>query len=388
MSVPTPDEIVRQKDRAEQAEAEQKRLLVALSGTVAQVEQHRKRAERAEAKLAELQRENERLHKNIDINLELLEKAELRAKEAEDRLIFREEETDQLIKAAERQRDEAQRGLRDRARLLAAAEKERDDARVEVANLEGEARVLIGCPCRCHISMWGEPHQDCRECVRGSHLMEPTTERMDADHDWALWHEKWIAALDLMGSQAERAEQAEAALAAERACHDCREYRQLMEAKLAESERDRSADREAYQLLEEDTRLLRSERDALRAEVERLREAVSEEAADAYLTRLGWSLEWDGRDTTRTAVVSVLRTFARDVLRRAALAIRQQEEPQHRCGLASGERNSFKAVGCPACEPKPPDEKCPYCGLMTCRYGLDPKSECHSKGDSCRCPTP
>jgi hypothetical protein len=37
---------------------------------------------------------------------------------------------------------------------------------------------------------------------------------MDADHEWALWREKWIAALDLMGKQAERAERAEAQLAA------------------------------------------------------------------------------------------------------------------------------------------------------------------------------
>lgn len=36
---------------------------------------------------------------------------------------------------------------------------------------------------------------------------------LDADHEWAQWHDKWIAALDLMGSQAERAEKAEAELA-------------------------------------------------------------------------------------------------------------------------------------------------------------------------------
>lgn len=36
---------------------------------------------------------------------------------------------------------------------------------------------------------------------------------IDADHEWAQWRDKWIAALDLMGSQSERAEKAEAWLA-------------------------------------------------------------------------------------------------------------------------------------------------------------------------------
>lgn len=35
---------------------------------------------------------------------------------------------------------------------------------------------------------------------------------IDADHEWAQWHDRWIAALDLMGSQAGRAARAEAEL--------------------------------------------------------------------------------------------------------------------------------------------------------------------------------
>ena len=34
--------------------------------------------------------------------------------------------------------------------------------------------------------------------------------QIDADHDWALWREKWCAALDLMSNQSERASIAEA----------------------------------------------------------------------------------------------------------------------------------------------------------------------------------
>jgi hypothetical protein len=46
------------------------------------------------------------------------------------------------------------------------------------------------------------------ERLRGT----PTPTGLDADHDWALWFEKWTAAIDLMGNQAARADKAEAAL--------------------------------------------------------------------------------------------------------------------------------------------------------------------------------
>ena len=55
--------------------------------------------------------------------------------------------------------------------------------------------------------------------------------------------------------------------------------------------------------------------ETLLAERERLREALSEEAVNRYLTeRCGWSLEWDGHNTMRTTVVSTLRCFAGAVL--------------------------------------------------------------------------
>lgn len=77
--------------------------------------------------------------------------------------------------------------------------------RQRVEELEGESRVLIGCPCWCHTGDGPEPHGDCRECVRGT----STPTRIERDHTEALWQEKWKAALDLMASQAERAEAAE-----------------------------------------------------------------------------------------------------------------------------------------------------------------------------------
>lgn len=43
---------------------------------------------------------------------------------------------------------------------------------------------------------------------------------IDADHEWAQWHDKWCAALDLVGSQAERAEKAEAEIERLRAERD------------------------------------------------------------------------------------------------------------------------------------------------------------------------
>ena len=77
--------------------------------------------------------------------------------------------------------------------------------RKRVEELEGEARVLIGCPCLCHTGQYGEPHLDCRECVRGC----ATPSAIDHDHEWALWCEKWRAALDLVGNAQARAEKAE-----------------------------------------------------------------------------------------------------------------------------------------------------------------------------------
>lgn len=81
-----------------------------------------------------------------------------------------------------------------------------DAALQRVEELEGESRVLIGCPCWCHAGDGPEPHGDCRECVRGT----ATPAAIERDHTEALWREKWTAALDLMGSQAERADAAEA----------------------------------------------------------------------------------------------------------------------------------------------------------------------------------
>lgn len=51
-----------------------------------------------------------------------------------------------------------------------------------------------------------------------------------------------------------------------------------------------------------------------------------------------------------------------------------------------GEQWPCPLHGGPPAAPEPtPSEKCPYCGLTTCRYGADPTSTCHAKGDSCRC---
>ena len=100
-------------------------------------------------------------------------------------------------------------------------------AEAKLAEARGESSVLVGCPCRCHTSFWDDPHLDCRECVRGTWIMAATLERVDADHDWALWHEKWIAALDLMGSQSDRATKAEAKLAEEQ--DEVETYRQQVE---------------------------------------------------------------------------------------------------------------------------------------------------------------
>ena len=55
---------------------------------------------------------------------------------------------------------------------------------------------------------------------------------IDADHEWAHWHDKWIAALDLMGSQSERAEKAEA----EASEHESRANRWMVRAQHAEAE--------------------------------------------------------------------------------------------------------------------------------------------------------
>lgn len=87
----------------------------------------------------------------------------------------------------------------------ARAEDEVAALRKRVEELEGEARVLIGCPCLCHTGQYGEPHLDCRECVRGC----ATPSAIDHDHEWALWCEKWRAALDLVGNAQAHAEQAE-----------------------------------------------------------------------------------------------------------------------------------------------------------------------------------
>ena len=111
-------------------------------------------------------------------------------------------------------RDQALVAQRDEAEQMVAELVGREQAlREKLAISEGEARVLIGCPCKCH-EFGPDPHGDCRECVRGSAVYGYwyTPQQIDNDHEWALWNEKWKAALDLMAGQAERAEAAEARL--------------------------------------------------------------------------------------------------------------------------------------------------------------------------------
>lgn len=98
---------------------------------------------------------------------------------------------------------------------LREAQERAEEAEKRVEELEGEARVLIGCPCLCHTGEYGEPHRDCRECVRGC----TTPSAIDHDHEWALWFEKWTAALDTTQNWIERYGDADnrAAAAQERA---------------------------------------------------------------------------------------------------------------------------------------------------------------------------
>jgi hypothetical protein len=144
------------------------------------------------ARAEEAQRERDRAVESCDLYQRRLAEAEARIAELEALAEALEREADMLTQWHETQRD-----------LLREA-----DARI--AELEGEARVLIGCPCWCHGGDGPKPHRDCRECVRKT----STPTGIDRDHTEALWREKWMAALDLMGSQAERADEAEASLAA------------------------------------------------------------------------------------------------------------------------------------------------------------------------------
>lgn len=70
---------------------------------------------------------------------------------------------------------------------------------------------------------------------------------------------------------------------------------------------------------------------------------------------------------------------AREALRPAAPEAKESD-------CTCGEQWPCPLHGGPPAAPEPtPSEKCPYCGLTTCRYGADPTSTCHAKGDSCRC---
>jgi hypothetical protein len=84
----------------------------------------------------------------------------------------------------------------DRVQCLANLRQMKADARV----LQGERDEALGA---LGYSVPGETPQGRYKCgiceARGNLLL-------DADHEWALWCEKWKAALDLVGNQAERAD--------------------------------------------------------------------------------------------------------------------------------------------------------------------------------------